>query len=561
LGAIKASETDAGPDTALAAISQLLGDEERENRIVYLVSDFRSRDWAEAVALQKELSRLSDLGVQVRLIQCVDAVRPNLAISALAALPGTRAAGVPLFMEATVTNYGVDPARDIALALEEDGQARAGEVIEEILPGRSESRRFYVNFPTAGEHRVTARLASDAVEADNAAHAVVDFPIGVPVLIIDGDASAQDGYFLSSALNPGMVRTGIAPQVELPRYLNHNPLEKFQTVYLANVDRIDAPGLEALEKYVRTGGGVAFFLGEHTDSRVFNEQLHRNGEGLFPVPLAQPLDLIVNRLEKAADLDVADHSLFRIFAGDRNPFLNDVSISRYFALAETWRPPADSTVQTIARLRNNAPLVVEQRFGDGRVVAFLTTASPRWNNWAANPSFVVIMQELQAYLASVRPIELAREVGTPLELTLDPARYQPQVRLLPPGEDQLGGLSMDATPVQSGLQVTLPDTDASGIYRLALSTTDGKAETRLFAFNVPPEEGNLKLLTGEQLAERLRGVRFEYQRAEDFEFDPTAEAGFNLGQAILYFLVILLIGEQLLAYSISYHPPAARGAA
>jgi hypothetical protein len=561
LGAMKPSETDAGPDSALAAISQLLGEEERENRIVYLVSDFRSRDWAEAVALQKELSRLNDLGVHVRLIQCVDAMRPNLAITSLKPLPGTRAAGVPLFLDVTVANYGADPARDVALSLEEDGQPRSGEVIEEILPGRSESRRFYVNFPTAGEHRVAARLASDAVEADNAAHAVIDFPLGVPVLIVDGDANAQDGYFLGTALNPGSVRTGIAPQIELPRYLNHNPLDKFQTIYVCNVDRLDQPGVEALENYVRSGGGVAFFVGEQTNSRVYTEQLYRNGEGLFPVPLAQPLDLIVNRLEKAADLDVADHPLFRIFAGERNPFLNDVSILRYFALPESWRAPPDTTVQILARLRNNAPLVVEQKFGDGRVVAFLTSASPTWNNWAQNPSYVVVVQELQAYLSSVRPTQTSREVGTPLEVRLDPARYQPQVRFLPPGESQMGGLTADATPIRGGLEVSFPDTDASGVYRLALNTTDSKVETRLFAFNVPPEEGDLKMLNGEQLADRLRGVRFEYQRAEDFQFDPTAEAGFNLGQAILYFLVVLLIGEQLLAYSISYHPPAARGAA
>src|SRR5690606_4982458 len=31
LGSMQASQTDAGPDTALAAIAQLLGDEEREN--------------------------------------------------------------------------------------------------------------------------------------------------------------------------------------------------------------------------------------------------------------------------------------------------------------------------------------------------------------------------------------------------------------------------------------------------------------------------------------------------------------------------------------------------
>ena len=36
----------------------------------------------------------------------------------------------------------------------------------------------------------------------------------------------------------------------------------------------------------------------------------------------------------------------------------------------------------LARLRNGAPLIVEQRFGQGHVVAVLTSAAPTWNNWS-----------------------------------------------------------------------------------------------------------------------------------------------------------------------------------
>ena len=35
------------------------------------------------------------------------------------------------------------------------------------------------------------------------------------------------------------------------------------------------------------------------------------------------------------------------------------------------------------------------------------------------------------------------------------------------------------------------------------------------------------------------------------------QAGYNLGQSLLYLLVALLIGEQILAWSASYHPPGA----
>ena len=48
------------------------------------------------------------------------------------------------------------------------------------------------------------------------------------------------------------------------------------------------------------------------------------------------------------------------------------------------------------RHRATGPLVVEHSFGKGRVMAFLTTAAPTWNNWAGNPGFVVVMQDLEA---------------------------------------------------------------------------------------------------------------------------------------------------------------------
>jgi hypothetical protein len=560
LQSLEPSQTDAGPLAALESVEQLFGEGDGEHRVVYLVSDFRARQWDEAAALNKALTNLNESGAQVRLIHCVDGAHGNLAITSLKPLPGTRAAGVPLFMEVAVTNFGAEPARQVPIALEEDSRPRAGEVIEEIAPGRTETRRFLVHFPTAGEHTVAASLPEDGVAADNARYVVVGLPLGVPVLIVDGDTESRDGYFLSSALNPGAVQTGIAPQVESPQFLNRQPLDKFTTIYLANVDRLDPPAVEALEDYVRQGGGLAMFVGELTDGLALTKALYRDGEGLLPAPLGSPTELLVNRLEATPDLEAGSHPIFKVFAGERNSFLGEVAVERYFSVPDNWQPAEDSTVQVMASLRNGAPLAIEHKFGEGRVVLFLTTAGPDWNNWGQNPSFVVTIQELQAWLASVRPSEAAYQVTAPLTVRLDPARYQSGVRFFLPSDDQASGLPVDASPVDGSLEATLADTDASGVYRMDVSTTDGQVESRRFAFNVPAEEGDLRTLTSELLAERLKGVRFEFQRADDFQYAAADQAGFDLSEAILIGLVLLLLGEQLLAYSASYHP-AAGGAA
>jgi hypothetical protein len=562
------SETAIGPAQTIESIDQLLGDDADETRIVYLVSDLRAREWQEPAGLARQLARLNAAGAQLRLVHTVDAARPNLSIAALAPVPGTRAAGVQMNMELAVQNHGPAAVSGVTVLLDEDGQARPAVVIDSIAAGKREVRRFPINFPTAGEHTVSARLDGDNVAADNYRFAVVDVPLTVPALIVDGAADAPDGNLLATALSPGgAVRTGLAPQVESPVWLNNHPLDKFQAVYLCNVARLDAPAVDRLDAFVRGGGGLAIFLGEETDPRFMNEQLYRDGQGLFPVPLVAATELLVDRVEPAPDLEVSDHPVFRIFAGERNSFLGLVKVARYVSVPRDWKPQPDSPTSLIARLRNGAPLALDHAHGDGRVVAFLTTAGPAWNNWARNPSFVVAMLELQSYLASQRKAEPARLVGTPLELQLDPARYQRTVRFVRPNPDRAAkvpgeSVPLDASAAPAGLLAALPDTDFAGVYEAHVtplaSSTD---EVHKYAYDVAPEEGDLRTVNGEHLAVALPDVKFEYMQASAFqESGGRDQDGFRMADAILYMLIFLLAGEQLLAYLCSYHAPAAGGA-
>ncbi len=561
LKTMNVSQTAAEPLSALEALDQLLGDADGERRILYLISDFRTRQWDEPTELKKRLAQLNENKAELRLIDCVDAARSNLAITALAPAEGIRAAGVPWFMEVTVQNYGTTVAKDVPVLLSEDGHGRAAVTIAEIPPGREVRERFPVFYPVAGEHLIAARLEGDAVEADNFRYAVVDLPADVPVLLVDGDPAAADAHYLEVALAPGGdVRMGIRPRTETTRFLGVKSLAQFQTISLANIDRLDPSAIDALEQYVRQGGGLAFFLGERSNSRFINDALYRNGEGLFPLPLAGPRELQVDRLEKTPDIEVdASHFIFRIFAANQNSFLGTVLVERYFAAQPGWKPPAASTTRVIARLRNGAPLVVERSFGKGRVVAFLTTAAPAWNDWARNPSFFVAMQDLQAYLSGRPTTGAARRVGMPLELKLNAADYQPQVGFLAPTEDGAPTATVNAVRGSDGqLLAALTDTQRSGFYQARLTRTSGKIETRHFAVNVDAAEGDLRALAGPDLALRLQPeVKYEFAQAATFQSAIGDQAGYNLSEALLALLILLLIGEQVLAWSASYHPAPA----
>jgi hypothetical protein len=82
-----------------------------------------------------------------------------------------------------------------------------------------------------------------------------------------------------------------------------------------------------------------------------------------------------------------------------------------------------------------------------------------------------------------------------------------------------------------------------------------------FAFNVNPTESDLSQASSRMVVAGLSPTRIRMRRADDLAFDLTEEAGLHRGKWLLGLLVIMLLGEQLLAYFLSYHPAPVTGAA
>ncbi len=510
VGAWNCSQLAPGPAEALEAIERLPHKDGSEERVVYVISDFRTNQWDDPADIRPTLARLEQQGARLQLVDCVDATHPNLAISDLSVASGVCAAGVPLWMELTVTNYAsATAAHDVSVTLAEDGLARPAVVIQQIPAGKSVTRRFPVVFTAAGQHRVSAQLDSDAVTADNVRYAVVEVTATAPVLIVDGDPQANDAFFLSTALSPGgKVKSGISPLIESPRFLREHALDGYDAIFLLNFDRLDQTEIAALEAYVRAGGGVGIFLGELSQADFINKQLYRDGEGLFPLPLVGITELLVDRNEQVPDVEVTDHPIFSVFAGQRNSFIGTILVEHYFAAPKNWTPPADSTTEVIARLRNGAPLAVEGHFW--RRPRRRLSDQGRAGRNAARRLEQLGTQQSQLRRGHARTASLSRPpagkrvvtslVGAPLTSA---TCYAGRISAAGPASLCLAGatsvavarLSVDAEPSATELTAVLGDTAAAGIYEAQWAQrSSGEIVTREFALNVDPREGNLDRL-------------------------------------------------------------------
>lgn len=606
---LTASALSLGPLESLALLKQLLAQAKDEASVVYVLSDFRARDWGNPTEIKSLLEEVKRHKAEVHLVSCGRSKEPNLGIVDLAATDDTRAAGVPLFVSVKVRNFGSAPAMKVQLKVQSTfyppGDPKntpperlqgiidelATLVIDKIDPGETATRRVQVYFPQHGQHVVEATLADDPIEADNRRWCVIDFPEREKVLVIDGSDEQQHAYYLQIAFRPlEKSNTGIRPQVEQVSFLRDatpETLKSFAAVYLLDVPTLEERPIALLEEYVAGGGGLAIFVGPDVNRGFYNKRFFNDGKGLFPAPIAAELELPSAVDAGQPDFDLSQHQIFDFFNNQVNPLIRGVKIDKYLHVDSGWKPDANSGASILATLRNGSPLILEKKVGKGTVLAVLTTLAPEWNDWAKNPSIVVTVLKMQAYLASNQRLDDPRIVGTPLEVNLEAGKYRDPVPFIRPGVDAtrvkierqaiedsgfsvlsseklkpnpdprapspLLTASIGTTPVSGRVS---GETDHPGIYEAWPMTTNGDIDLRRWALNVDPLEGDLTTIQSADLLSKLDPVKVTFHQADQYQQEEAVASGYNLSQMVMIALVCLLLGEQFLAYSASYHPHA-----
>ncbi len=595
---------DVSPIGAIQLVAPLIRNAASERANVYLVSDFRDKDWRQSQTIRSALEPIKAAQADLHLIDCSPIAHENLSLVALQADQEILAAGVPVMMKLDVRNPGTTTLRNVNVIVKlfEYGLENASPapdryssgnetrlppvVVDSIAPGETVSRRIQVVFASAGSHVVQATLPEDPLAEDNSIACVLDVVEGQQLLVVDGDESRRGWFYLNATLNPGgMTRTGWKPNAETIAFLRDTTpeaLNAYAGIVLLNVRTLDVRALANIESYVRKGGGLAVFLGgslSNADLDRFNRDWHRQGEGLLPLPIDGPAELPPST-DGAASPDIVpvSHPIFASLLGLSNSPFQLIRVSRYMRLKDERKSPATSGTtnqepvwQTIATLRDGSPFMIDRGFGDGRVVVVATTLDPQWTNWPQDPTFVVAMLKTMGYLASFRSRETAAIVGTPIDWTFSSREMLPEVEVLlgRTGRNTARtSLSLSAKATTDPLLAVRLQADATsqseeqiqamlstGVTEIWNNTLQGTRTVKNFARNAPVIEGELKKISTSDLLAGLRPIEAKY-RIADSVASSTALAGLTNRQGMLLAVLIgLLMLEQFLAWSASYHLP------
>lgn len=619
---------DVSPIKAIQNVSELISQATGEQAVVYLVGDFRDKDWRQNAQIKSALEPIGQKNVNIELIDCAAIAHENLSIVSLVPDEEILAASVPLMMRVEVRNNGQTAVKNVNVTLKQyefdasqtqprvDRFASGNEstlpplVIDTIAPGETAVARTQMVFGKSGSQVVQATLNDDALLEDNSFSAVLDILEGQELLVIDGDDRRMGAFFLEATLNPGgMTRTGWKTRSEGPGFLRDNDasvLSKFASIVLMKTTSLDPRAIANLESYVRAGGGLAIFLGGNlTEAELpkWNRDWYRDGQGLSPMPATSIVELPRQDLDSATpDILPQPHPIFAPLLGSSNSPLQFVRVSKYVRLDTkskaagsdkalkspdaSTQPPSDltlvaeadtdpklfrSTPQVVASLRDGSPLIVDHGLGKGHVVLTSIPLDPDWTNWPQDPTFVVAILKMTGYLASFRITDFQQRVGIPVAWDFSSRDYLPEVEAIlgASGKSIIrSSIGLIAKPSKEPNLLAQVDPNAPGFtdeqVRAALSTgvtefwatsLQGNRFIKSFARNAPAIEGELKKISSADLLLGLQGLPVKY-RVADSVLSSSALAGLTNRQGFLLALLIgLLLIEQFLAWSASFHLP------
>ena len=578
---MKPSSFSVSAERALETVAELVNARNQENAIVYLLSDYREKDWQENGSVTESLESISDAGAAVELIRCVKTSHSNLAIGDLKPIGNVRVAETPLMMEVTVNNLSQDVAKKIQVTVSSAVYDRpapgstesAAEVeelptvfIESIEPGQSETRIFPVYFGGIGKHSVMAAIGEDAVAADNTRHCVVDVQANADVLIVDS-SERRNADFLSLALNPNNL-TGIRAEIQMADFLRSattESLKRFDMICLCDVGQIDETALKNVRRFVSDGGGLVYFAGPNTNFGFFNLAFYEDGEGLMPVEIAETVEVDEREDGMSADIVAERHPIFAPVNDVRNSLLDLVLVKKVFKPSFKWlqNPPAQAKVIASVRGSRQSPLVIEGQYGNGRTMMFMTTAGPQWNNWMRNATFPPILLLLEDYLSAGKYPHEAALVGSAVPIVKPTGTVTPDVTLTSPTESvERVESKIRLTQTEAGLEASIGEsltsiinrsTSVPGIYELWFREMDSSSSVDRVALNVDQSESDLEIVDDEKLMQFFGSEAPSLTNWDQFNPEPKKKAVSSLSRLLLLLLVLLLVAEQTLGWMCSYH--------
>ena len=359
---------------ALRAAAGLLESAAASRREIVLISDFQKSGWDAAQDVKLPA------GVTLTTVSVAEPSTSNAALVGLTLAQQAGPKGVIVSATARIVNHAAQPAADRAITLDVDGHRVDARRVT-LAPGATTVA--FAPFALGGRvARVTARLAPDALPADDVFHAVVTAGGHVPVLIIESANPSPDAsLYLMRSLDVAAA-PGFATRLARTDRVTPEDLAAAAVIVLNDARPPSGAAGRALASAVNAGAGLLVVLGERS-------AWAGDDPDLLPGRLGAPVDRSGTSGGTLGYVDLS-HPAFEIFSSPRSGDLTAARIFRYRAITASGK--------VLARFDDGAVAVAERKVGRGTVIVWTSTFDSYWNDLPLKPVFVPLVHQVMQHL-------------------------------------------------------------------------------------------------------------------------------------------------------------------
>lgn len=563
-----------------SALAALLAREVAESvegeKEVFIFSDLQARLLGESLAEEQAgtaalLQEAVEKGVKIGFVDVTvskkgNELRPNLAVTDVASLDRTIAAGSLVTFSATVNNYGADDLIDVSGAFLVDGKVAEKRTLEIRSRGRG-AVEFSRTFEEPGFHDVAFKLDPDNLATDNERFVSFEVRDSIDVLLVDGafdfDAFSRPTGVIGMMLNPARIGGGegqgtiFNPTTVDYKVFNsgRESLDRFHCIILADVEGVAPVMVEALHDYVSSGGSVVFFMGNRVDLSAWNLRFFDNeSRRLLPARLEEVLGSEQGRGFAGfykLTAESFDHPVLRVFGDPKLKVLLEVPVFR-FVRTGVEAEGAHTVAWFADTLGERHPALIERHSGRGRVLLFTSSADDSWTLIPRSPkTFLPLLHETLHYLTTTDPGAYNLSVGETINRAVP--EFPGRVTITLPG-----GEARDVTETVEQrrfgrfvLPLSNHPLDRAGVYQLDVaSSVSGRTLRERYAANVDPREGDLEKFDKATLSRLFPGVVISVTGdvVPDKGEEEKESGGADLWRTVLWILLVLVALELILSW-------------
>jgi hypothetical protein len=515
----EAKRTDQGTEwqPALRRAVEVLKKQPGVHKHIYAVTDGQAAGWKGVGEIRTQLEAVKS-EMRATLVLTTEGEQGNLGITDVRLATALPTVNQPLRFEVSVANFGPAEAGGVAVSLAIDDEPPAEEQMLDTIAvgGAPKSLSLFATFREPGFHTVTARLHSDRCPFDDQRSFALRVIDEVNVLLVDGDPGAEprdsEVFYLCNALTPVplelrdrfVIKTRTVTGVEFEK----TALRDFNAVVLANVVDLSPLAADALQAYVRGGGGLLVFPGSRISVPFYNGLL-LGERSLLPAAFGpvrgENLDETrAERPDKFFRLQAKDyaHRIVELWKDPASGSLASAQFYRAFTLqpAKQSDVPGDAGLPAVVlSFADGEPALMERPFGLGRVVQFSSTADGAWSDLPVRPIFLPLMHRTLGFLLARTGDRLNVHAGTPFTHTVTAERAGKSYTVTEPGAKP--GTSRTRTVMaKSGTpQIEEADSSVAGAYAVHFTEETGNA-VRFAAASDPGESDLHELSTADLTA-------------------------------------------------------------